>query len=85
MLVTLLVRLISLHFRFLVCMIFYALMDLSHWWPIALSTTGTVAFLIAKVIFNIFLFCSVIKRDLTSKFSADMYNKGAGYFFPCVT
>jgi hypothetical protein len=31
-------------------MIFYALMDLSHWWPITLSTAGTVAFLIAKVI-----------------------------------
>jgi hypothetical protein len=35
--------------RFLICMIFYALMDLSHWWPITLSTAGTVAFLIAKV------------------------------------
>jgi hypothetical protein len=46
-------------------MIFYALMDLSHWWPITLSTTGTVAFLIAKVTYSIiphfFLFMSALK------------------------
>jgi hypothetical protein len=46
-------------------MIFYALMDLSHWWPITLSTTGTVAFLIAKVTYsvipNFFLFMSALK------------------------
>jgi len=35
--------------RFLICIIFYALLDLSHWWPITLTTTLTVAFLIAKV------------------------------------
>jgi len=35
--------------RFIVCLLFYGLLDLSHWWPITLTTTLTVAFLIAKV------------------------------------
>ena len=35
--------------RFLVCLSFYGLLDLSHWWPITVTTAGTVAFLIAKV------------------------------------
>ena len=36
--------------RFLVCLSFYGLLDLSHWWPITVTTAGTVAFLIAKVL-----------------------------------
>jgi len=36
--------------RFLLCMVFYGLLDVSHWWVIATTTTGTVAFLIAKVL-----------------------------------
>jgi len=35
--------------RFLVCVSFYGLLDLSHWWPITVTTASTVAFLIAKV------------------------------------
>jgi len=36
-------------FRFLVCVSFYGVLDMSHWWPITVSTASTVAFLIAKV------------------------------------
>ena len=35
--------------RFLVCLSFYGLLDMSHWWPITVTTAGTLAFLIAKV------------------------------------
>jgi len=35
--------------RFLFCMLFYGLLDISHWWTITATTAGTVAFLIAKV------------------------------------
>jgi len=36
--------------RFLLFMIFYALLDISHWWVVTATTTGTVAFLVAKVL-----------------------------------
>eukprot|EP00092_Neocalanus_flemingeri_P000324 GFUD01000346.1.p1 GENE.GFUD01000346.1~~GFUD01000346.1.p1 ORF type:complete len:348 (+),score=119.46 GFUD01000346.1:66-1109(+) len=35
--------------RFLICLTFYGLLDMSHWLPITVTTTSTVAFLIAKV------------------------------------
>jgi len=35
--------------RFAACIICYAIFGLRHWWPIALTTAGTSAFLIAKV------------------------------------
>jgi len=35
--------------RFLICLTFYGLLDLSHWWPITVTTASTVAFLVAKV------------------------------------
>lgn len=36
-------------FRFAACIICYAIFHIRHWWPIALTTAGTSAFLIAKV------------------------------------
>jgi len=35
--------------RFTMCMIFYALMDISHWWVVVFTTVGTVGFLVPKV------------------------------------
>ena len=35
--------------RFVVCVSFYGVLDMSHWWPITVTTAGTVAFLVAKV------------------------------------
>lgn len=35
--------------RFMVLLSFYGVLDMSHWWPITVTTAGTVAFLIAKV------------------------------------
>ena len=35
--------------RFVVCVSFYGVLDMSHWWPITVTTAGTLAFLIAKV------------------------------------
>ena len=37
-------------FRFTLSMIFYGIMSISHWWVIALTTGGTVSFLVAKVL-----------------------------------
>lgn len=36
-------------FRFLLCLLFYGILDFSHWCIITTTTAGTVAFLIAKV------------------------------------
>ena len=38
-----------LSLRFVVCLSFYALMTVSHWGPIATTTSTTIAFLVAKV------------------------------------
>jgi hypothetical protein len=35
--------------RFLLCLLIYGVMDISHWWAITMTTTSTVVFLIAKV------------------------------------
>ena len=35
--------------RFALCIMFYAMFDFSHWWPLAVTTSGTVAFVVAKV------------------------------------
>ena len=35
--------------RFLMLMLFYAVLGVSHWWVITATTAGTVAFLVAKV------------------------------------
>jgi len=35
--------------RFLICLLFYGILDVSHWWAITVTTTCTVVFLIAKV------------------------------------
>ena len=47
-------------FRFLLFMIFYALLDISHWWVVTATTTGTVAFLVAKV--GCFLVVEVVRH-----------------------
>merc|ERR1712013_898129 len=35
--------------RFLLCLLIYGMLDISHWWAITVTTTCTVVFLIAKV------------------------------------
>jgi len=35
--------------RFLMCISGYAILDISHWWVVATSTAGSVAFVVAKV------------------------------------
>merc|ERR1719186_1827382 len=35
--------------RFLMCISGYAILDISHWWVVATSTSGSVAFVVAKV------------------------------------
>ena len=42
-------RILFLLLRFVVCLSFYALISVSHWAPIAITTATTVAFLVAKV------------------------------------
>jgi len=36
--------------RFIFSLLFYGFFHLSHWWPITVTTTGTIGFLIAKVL-----------------------------------
>ena len=36
--------------RFTLSIIFYGILSISHWWVIALTTGGTVSFLVAKVL-----------------------------------
>ena len=36
--------------RFTTSFIFYGILSISHWWVITLTTTGTVSFLVAKVL-----------------------------------
>lgn len=35
--------------RFIVCIAFFALADLNHWWPVVLTTVSTTVFVAAKV------------------------------------
>ncbi len=35
--------------RFVISILFYAILDINHWWPVALTTSGTTAFTLAKV------------------------------------
>ncbi len=55
------------------CLVFYGFLDFSHWCVICCTTTGTVAFLIAKVAKGIYVHCTGTVACLIAKVARGIY------------